>query len=230
MEKVRGKKITSYCIFVILILLIAAVIIPISGNGNSDYGNSGIRITHRENVRETEENSGNQNTVSFTECGIFGIKKLINEYYDAYASGDDREILKYIDTFGDMSQEERDFAKENIEQYMDIRCYYMKGYIEGSYLVVSYGYAKYRGIDTTVPVIGTFFVRANSGGNYYICNSIVSNESSAYNEIMFGGRQIQELREMAQYELDTACEVDMKLQQFVEEHKEYFIYLDGNKN
>lgn len=230
MEKIRGKKITSYGIFVVLILLIAAVLIPFGQNANVDDGNSGIRITHHNSNRETIEKEEQTNTVSFRECGIFGIKKLIYDYYDAYASGDDMEILKYIDTFGDMSQEEWDFARDNVERYMDIRCYSMEGYIEDSYLVVSYGYAKYRGIDTTVPVIGTFFVRANSGGNYYICNSVVSNESSAYNEIMFGGRQIQELREVAQYELDTACEVDGKLREFVEEHKEYFIYLDGNEN
>lgn len=226
MEKVRGKRITSYCIFVILVLLVLFVCIPSEWIWRTDEGNGGIRIKHGNTGRLPENDMENQSGVSFNECRIFGIKKLIDEYYDAYASDDDMEILKYIDTFGDMSQEDRNFAKENVEQYMNIRCYCMEGYIEDSYLVVSYGYAKYYGINTTAPVIGTFFVRMNSSGNYYICNSVVSNESSAYNEIMFGGKQVQELREMAQYELDAACEVDAGLREFAERNKDYFTYVE----
>lgn len=225
MERVRGRKITSYSIFVLLILLILMVTIPTGWLEKEDEMSGGIRLAYHKKEEPQVEETENQNKVSFAENKIFGIRKLIHDYYEAYLAEDEEELFKYIDTMGDMSQEEWDFARENVEQYMDIRCYAMEGYIEDSYLVVTYGYAKYYDINTTVPVIGTFFVRMNSSGNYYVCNSVVSNESSAYNEIMFGGRQIQELREMAQYELDTACEVDEQLRQFVEENKEQFVYL-----
>lgn len=225
MEKVRGKKSTSYSIFTLLVILLFVVIIPTDWFLEEDDVSESIRIAHHTKEETTVGENNEQSAVYFSECKIFGIKKLIHDYYEAYLSQDTEELFKYIDTMGDMSEEEWDFARLNIEQYMDIRCYYMEGYIEDSYLVVTYGYAKYYDINTTVPVIGTFFVRKNSSGNYYVCNSVVSNESSAYNEVMFDGRQVQELREMAQYELDTACEVDEVLRQFVEANKEYFVYL-----
>lgn len=223
MEKIRGKRITSYCIFVFMILLIVVVLIPQNAFLSNQKAKDTIRLMQRrpkQEEKQKEETGSN----SFAECRIFGIKKLINDYYDAYIMPDDKMILKYMDTFGDMDQGVRKFSQENVEQYMDISCYSMEGSVEGSYLVISYGYAKYYGINTTVPVVGTFFIRTNSSGSYYICNSVVSNESSAYNEIMFEGKQVQEMKEVAQYELDTACEVDLILKQFVENNPEYFKY------
>ena len=89
---------------------------------------------------------------------------------------------------------------------------------------MTYAYAKHYGIDTTIPTVGHFFVRMNANGTYYICNSIISDESSSYNELMFESRQVMELYEMAQYELDTACEVDDNLKDYVETYREFFDY------
>lgn len=182
-----------------------------------------VRLRQEREVYK-DEPVGNPQKSTFVECDVFGIKKLIRDYYDAYLGDNNDEILKYIDTFGDLDDEKRAFAKENVEQYMNIRCYYMEGSIKGSYLVVSYGYAKYHGINTTVPVVDTFFVRLNSSGNYYISNSVVSDESEAYNEIMFEGKQVLEIKDMAEYELNTACEVDGGLREFVQANSDYFIY------
>lgn len=123
-----------------------------------------------------------------------------------------------------MDEKLRNFRRTYMEQMMSVRCYYAEGYVEDSYLVISYGYAKYHNYETTVPVIGKFYVRMNSSGSYYICNSVVSNERSSYNEIMFASRQAQEIYEMAQYELDTACEVDRALNDFVKTYGDFFVY------
>lgn len=224
MDRVRGKRVTSYFVFAILLFVMALAIYPFSFTDDRYEENRSVRLNHKEvETTETVDNDRDMNN-SFTECSVFGIKNLIKEYYRAYPSEDRNEILRYIDTFGNMDEESREFAIANVEQYMDISCLYMNGPIDNSYLVVCYGYAKFYEMDTTVPVIGKFFVRMNASGNYYICNSDVSNEISAYNEIMFSNRQMQELVEMAGYELDTACEVDEKLRSFVADNEKYFKY------
>lgn len=228
MEKIRGKRLTSYTISILMALLLVAALIPNHMLYGEDKDSTEVRIKQHSPELEGEldaEQNAEANTVnSFQECSIFGIKKLIRDYYDAYLLEDDTELMKYIDTVGDLDEEQRNFQRINMEQMMGIRCYYTEGYVEGSYLVISYGYAKYYNINATVPVVGKFLVRRNSSGNYYICNSVVSNESSAYSEIMFESSQAQELYEMAQYELDTACEVDQKLNDFVTAYKEFFVY------
>lgn len=228
MEKIRGKRFTSYTIFILLVLLIAAALVPNGLFYREPVDAKEVRMKQHTDKTEQEpdaEGGTENNTVnSFQECSIFGIKKLIRDYYDAYLLEDDTELMKYIDTIGDLDEDLRRFRQTHMEQMMGIRCYIAEGYVEGSYLVISYGYAKYYNINTTVPVVGKFLVRTNSSGNYYICNSIVSNESSAYSEIMFESRQAQELYEMAQYELDTAREVDQGLNNFVTAYQEFFVY------
>lgn len=228
MDKIRGKRLTSYTISILMALLIVASLIPNSMRYGEDKDFREVRIKYHssefEGESDAEQNTESNTVNSFQECSVFGIKKLIRDYYDAYLLEDDTELMKYIDTVGDLDESLRDFQRINMEQMMGIRCYYAEGYVEGSYLVISYGYAKYYNINATVPVVGKFLVRMNSSGNYYICNSIVSNESSSYSDIMFESSQAQELYEMAQYELDTACEVDQKLSDFVTAYKEFFVY------
>ncbi len=228
MEKIRGKRLTSYTITVFMALLIAAALLPNDIFYGQNIQQKEVRtkqhVAEPKKEPDTQENVEENKANSFQECNIFGIKKLIRNYYDAYLSDNDTELMKYIDTIGDLDEELRSFRQMNMEQIMGIRCYIAEGYVEGSYLVISYGYAKYYNINTSVPVIGRFLVRMNSSGNYYICNSVVSNESSAYSEIMFNSGQAQELYEMAQYELDTACEVDHKLNDFVTLYQEFFSY------
>lgn len=223
MDKVRGKRLTSYSITVFVVLLIAAALFP----NNMLYGRNGdqkdVRI--KQHVKEPKkEQEVREDANSFRQCNVMGINNLIRNYYDAYLADDDTELMKYIDTVGDLDENLRSFRQINLEQIMGIRCYYAEGYVENSYLVISYGYAKYYNYETTVPIIGKFYVRMNSSGSYYICNSVVSNERSAYNEIMFDSRQAQELYEMAQYELDTACEVDHALNDFVSVYDRFFEY------
>lgn len=223
MGRVYGKRITSYIVFVILAVLVLVCLRPGELFVKNTKSKESIRLRQEQNIY-VEETENNIQSSTFVECDVFGIKKLIRDYYDAYLDEDDDEILKYIDTYGDLDVSKRVFARKNVEQYMDIRCYYMEGSIKGAYLVVSYGYAKYYGINTTVPIVDTFFVRMNSSGNYYISNSVVSDESKAYNEIMFEGKQVLEMKSMAEYELNTACEVDALLWEFVQANMDYFIY------
>lgn len=228
MEKIRGKRLTSYSIAVLMVLLFGAALVP----NNMLYGEDEVfkevrikqHIAGNEEETDQGQSTGANTANSFQECSILGIRKLIRDYYDAYLLEDDTELMKYIDTVGDLDENLRNFQRINVDQIMGIRCYYAEGYVEGSYLVISYGYVKYYNINTTVPVVGKFLVRMNSSGNYYICNSIISNESSAYNDIMFESRQAQELYDMAQYELDTACEVDQALSDFVTAYQEFFVY------
>lgn len=223
MERVRGKKITSYSIMIFVVLLIVAALFPNNLLYGRNVDQKNMRIKHP--IQEPpKEQKAHENVNSFRECNIIGINKLIRNYYDAYLLEDDTELMKYIDTVGDLDEELRTFCRLHMEQMMNIRCYYAEGYVEDSYLVISYGYAKYHDYETTVPVIGKFYVRMNSSGSYYICNSVVSNERSSYNEILFASRQALEIYEMAQYELDTACEVDRGLNDFVKTNEEFFVY------
>ena len=223
MERIRGKKITSYCITIFMILLIAAALFPNHLLYGQDAEQKNVRIK-RHTKEPQEEQNVQENANSFRECSVIGINKLIRNYYEAYLMQDDTELMKYIDTVGDMNETLRNFQRNFMEQIMGIRCYYAEGYVEDSYIVISYGYAKYYNYETTVPVIGKFYVRMNSGGSYYICNSVVSNERSSYNEIMFQSRQAQEIYEMAQYQLETACEVDRALNDFVTLYHDFFVY------
>lgn len=223
MEKVRGKKITSYSILVILLVLIALAIDPYELMLALPEHNP-VRLNHEEIVMQESVGDEPVSSMTFSECNVFGINKVINDYYDAYIMEGDDEILKVMDTFGDMDIEKRSFAQQNVEQYMNIRCYYTEASIDGAYLVVSYGYAKYYNINTTIPEIGMFFVRMNSSGNYYICNRDISNEVSAYNQMVFEMKTVTELKENAMYELESACEVDMKLREFVQNNIDYFGY------
>lgn len=224
MGRIHGKKITSYSVLLLMTVLLLVCLRPgelfveVPGSMNA------VRLKHEEVATYDEKVSDSVGQSSFTECKVFGIEKLIRDYYDAYLHEDDNELLKYIDTYGNLDMDMRAFARKNVEQYMDIRCYYMEGFVKDTYLVVSYGYAKYHGINTAVPVVGTFYVRANSGGNYYISNSAVSDDGQAYNELMFEDKQVQEIKNMAAYELDTACEVDGVLRVFVENNEKYFVY------
>ena len=223
MERIRGKKITSYSITIFMVLLIAAALFPNNLLYGRDEEEKNVRI--KQHIQEPpKEEKVQENANSFRECSVIGINKLIRNYYEAYLMEEDTELLKYIDTVGDMDEKLRNFRRTYMEQMMSIRCYYAEGYVEDSYLVISYGYAKYHNYETTVPVIGKFYVRMNSSGSYYICNSVVSNERSSYNEIMFASRQAQEIYEMAQYELDTACEVDRALNDFVKTYGDFFVY------
>lgn len=224
MERIRGKKITSYSIIIFMLLLLAAALFPNHLLYGQDTEQKNVRLRQNTQKPQQEQQNIRENVNSFRECSIFGINNLIRNYYDAYLMKDDTELMKYIDTVGDMDEALRDFHRSYIEQIMGIRCYYAEGYVEDSYIVISYGYAKYYNYETTVPVIGKFYVRMNSGGSYYICNSVVSSERSAYNEIMFESRQAQEIYEMAQYQLDTACEVDTALNEFVTFYQDFFVY------
>lgn len=223
MERIRGKKITSYSITIFMLLLFAAALFPNHLLYGQDAEQKNVRL--KQNTQEPrQEQVIQENANSFRECNVIGINKLIRNYYDAYLMKDDTELMKYIDTVGDMNEPLRDFHRAFIEQIMGIRCYYAEGYVEDSYIVISYGYAKYYNYETMVPVIGKFHVRMNSSGSYYICNSVVSSERSAYNEIMFESRQAQEIYEMAQYQLETACEVDTALNEFVTSFHDFFVY------
>lgn len=223
MERIRGKKITSYSITIFMLLLLAASLFPNHLLYGQDEEPKSMRL--KQIVQEVQpEQNIQENANSFRECSVIGINKLIRNYYDAYLMDDDTELMKYIDTVGDMNEAQRNFHRTFIEQIMGIRCYFAEGYVEDSYIVISYGYAKYYNYETTVPVIGKFYVRMNSGGSYYICNSVVSSERSAYNDILFQSRQAQEIYEMAQYQLDTACEVDTALNEFVTQYQDFFVY------
>lgn len=222
MDKKVRFKILSYIILLILCILVVSIFMPFYKPVDSNQPDTSIRLHREDNsyIEETSSSSGN----SFRECDKFGIRKLINDYYDAYSRGDEELILKYVDTFGSMDEDNLHFAGEYVEQYMDISCYIMEGYVKDSYLVVAYGYSKFYDIDTTIPVIGKFFVRANTSGDYYICNSEVSNECTTFNELMFEGKQVEELRSMAEYEIETAIEVDKKLSGFLMNNSKYFEY------
>ncbi|MGN0514679.1 MAG: hypothetical protein ACI4GD_10400 [Lachnospiraceae bacterium] len=222
MSEIKGKRAISYAILAFLSVLFCIALIP-AGSAFGIGETQSIRITRSEQNITVDNGAETSNALSFSECEIFGIRKLINNFYDAYL-GEDEQLMRYIDTLGAMDLDQRNFAKEHIEKYMDIRCYCMEGNMDGSYLVVTYAYAKHYGIDTTIPTVGHFFVRMNANGTYYICNSIISDESSSYNELMFESRQVMELYEMAQYELDTACEVDDNLKDYVETYREFFDY------
>lgn len=232
MKKVHGNKILSYVLSILSIILIVNVFIPQWNLWRGEKENSSVRLEGEEIV-EIVSPPQNDNLNSFTECHVFGINKLIKDYYEAYIEENDDEILKYTDTFGNMDISYRKFCQNNIERFIGFQCYYMNGLIDDSYLVLSYGYAKCVGISTPVPIIGKFYVRMNAGGNYYICNSEISSENSAYNQSMFESNQARELFEMAKYELDTACEVDNILRVFVQQYKEYFSYTEvdnGDEN
>ncbi|MGN0160677.1 MAG: hypothetical protein ACI4AQ_04750 [Lachnospiraceae bacterium] len=225
--KNRIEKLASYIILGVVIITLMIGIDPNWVTSTENEQETSLRLNQISS--ESEENVSDRGTKNmgntFKECKNTGIRYLIDDYYEAYLDPKDDRILKYIDTYGDFDETKRAFIRKNVEQYMGTRCYYMEGLIQDSYLVVSYSYVKYFEINTAVPYMEMFFVRKNSSGNYYICNSEISNEITVYNSIMFSNRQVQEMRECALYELNSACEVDSVLAEFVEKNKDYFDYM-----
>lgn len=200
------------------IVFFLAVFLTIFSFGVVKPGNSMqmVRLPENDEARDIRQGSGQQDMATgFVECREFDIKSLLRNYYDVLSDGERTELSKYVDDVSGFTDEFLQKNLDYVEKYMDIQCYYMEGMMPGTYLVVAYGYVKFYGIDTTVPVMDEFYVCSNAHGRYYICKEDVGEEVDAYNRFMFESSQVVEMHELQQHERENAMEYDPEIEELL---------------
>lgn len=155
--KKNVRYITAAGLFIVLVIVLAKC----SGNGMS------------ENVKE----KGTEAVVSETEMNKEYVKdaypeinELINNYYTAYANGDNDTVTTLADPVSDMEKSYISVFSQYVDAYENISCYTKPGLEENSYIVSVYLEIKFKDIETTAPGLETFYIRTREDGSYYIDN------------------------------------------------------------
>lgn len=195
--------------------IMSAVLILIPPKKNVTASSGGEDIVIRKTVQEETEFFNNKSTefVTYEPCHDADINKLIRNFYKALASGDENELQKYTDKT-EIYQELLGLNESYVSNYINLSCYYAEGFLDNTYVVMAYSYIKYKNISTTVPNLDLFYVCMNASGTYYISNQIVSEEVSAYIDMMKSNKDVEMMQGIRDEEYQEALESDEQLEEF----------------
>lgn len=210
----------------LIVLAVGVIIIAfLPVNKKTKYSSAEVVIRNTESeVLETATNATAANEASseaisvrtFVKNGYPNINVLVGRYYDALMSNDDTKLSKYTDSVENIDPLKRIINAQYIESYQNIDCYTMTGMVEGTYIVAVLYQVKYKNISTVTSYLDCFYVCTDMSGNIYITNKPVSDEISAYNQLMYESNTIRSLAQYVASEYDAALKSDDQLAEFVQ--------------
>ena len=216
-KKYNIFKYVSYMLILIAVVVIIIAFLPV--NSKTTYSTGEVVIRNAESdVIETalgETGSAIISVKTFSKNSYPIINQLVGRYYDALMSNDGTKLSKYTDSVENIDPLKRIINSQYIESYQGLDCYTMTGLIEGTYIVVVLYQVKYKNILTVTSYLDYFYVCTDLSGNVYITNKAVSDEISAYNQLMYENNTIKGLEQFVANEYDTALKNDEQLAEFV---------------
>ena len=100
------------------------------------------------------------------------INKLIENYLNAYMSGDTDEIELYAQPVSDTEKSYIEFYSDYVDHVENIVCYTKSGIQEGEYIVSVYEEIVFYGVKTRAPALDFYYVRTDEeDGSLYIDNA-----------------------------------------------------------
>lgn len=149
------------------------------------------------------------------EGGYPKINQLIKDYYSA-KNNRDIEAMKGLlsDPSEADTQEALQQKTEYIEDYLNIKAYVKKGYIEGTYIVYAYHEIKFTGINTPAPGLAKFYVTTDSNGDLKIFSGTMTSEEKTYYDERNSDEDVIALIEMTDAKSDEAIKSDEDLLNF----------------
>ena len=218
-KKYNIFKYVSYMLILVAVVVIIIAFLPVRSNTTSTYSPGGVILRNaNSDMIETSINETNSALISvktFSKNGYPIINQLVGKYYDALMANDDTKLSKYTDSVENIDPLKRIINSQYIESYQSLDCYTMTGIIEGTYIVVALYQVKYKNISTVTSYLDYFYVCTDLSDNVYITNKAVSDEVSAYNQLMYENNTIKGLEQLVANEYDTALKSDEQLAGFV---------------
>lgn len=156
------------------------------------------------------------------------VNSLIEQYYDAYASGDVSTLAGIATPITDKEQSYIALMSEYIEEYRDLTCYTKSGIEDGSYLVSVSMSEKFKDVETPAPGLEFFYVRTRDDGTLYIDNlysqfNRVNKENALDTSVQSliyqfeNGSDVIALQNEIQTKYEQALEEDADLKQLINE-------------
>lgn len=223
-EVFKKYNVLKYVSYMLIVVAVGVIILAFLPNKKAKYSSAEVVIRNTESeVLETATNATASNEASseaksvrtFVKNGYPNINVLVGRYYDALMSNDDKKLSKYTDSVENIDPLKRKINAEYIESYQNLDCYTMPGMVEGTYIVAALYQLKYKNISTVTPYFDCYYVCTDLSGNIYITNKPVSDEISAYNQLMYESNTIRELAQHVASEYDAALKNDEQLAEFV---------------
>lgn len=141
---------------------------------------------------------------------------LVEKYYTARQNKDYETLAGMCENFDDSAKaliESQDVA---VESYSNFMTYSKAGLTEDSYVVYVYVEIKLTGIETQAPSLHEKYILKDVEGNMMIAETDYSQEVLAYTQSMHTDADVQALIKDVDDALETACQQDEALRQFVE--------------
>ena len=163
----KSSKKLKYIIIIAIVAVLAVILIC--------YGLS-LKKTDKKSAKDevpvaTGSSVATGDAVEEESQGFYSntdITELITKYMTAYADGKVKEIKKIKTPF---KKKERQMIKtfsEYVDHYDNIKCYVKDGVYENTYMVSCSYDCYFKGFDTAVPGLQTFYIGVNEDGEYYI--------------------------------------------------------------
>jgi len=216
-KKYNIFKYVSYLLILVAVLVIIIAFLPVNSKKTFSSGEVVIRNAQSD-VIETAPGGMSSAFISvktFSKNGYPMINQLVGRYYDSLMTNDNTKLNKYTDSVENIDPLKRIINSEYIESYQSLDCYTMTGMIEGTYIVVALYQVKYKDISTVTSYLDYFYVCTDISGNIFITNKAVSDEISAYNQLMYENNTIKSIEQLVANEYDTALKNDEQLAAFV---------------
>ena len=216
-KKYNIFKYVSYMLILIAVVVIIIAFLPVNSKTTYSTGEVVIRNAESDDIETAlgETGSATISVKTFSKNNYPIINQLVGRYYDALMSNDGTKLSKYTDSVENIDPLKRIINSQYIESYQGLDCYTMTGLIEGTYIVVVLYQVKYKNILTVTSYLDYFYVCTDLSGNVYITNKAVSDEISAYNQLMYENNTIKGLEQFVANEYDTALKNDEQLAEFV---------------
>ena len=215
-KKYNIFKYVSYMLILVAVLVIIIAFLPAN---NKKYSTGEVVFRNAQSdVIETAPGEMSSTLISveaFSKNDYPMINQLVERYYASLMTNDDIKLSKYTDSVENIDPLKRIINSQYIESYQSVDCYTMTGMIEGTYIVVVLYQVKYKGISTLTSYLDYFYVCTDLSGNIFITNKAVSDEITAYNQLMYENNTIKGLEQLVANEYDTALKNDEQLAAFV---------------
>lgn len=196
-------------------VIAAAVAIGIFVGKGARPASSGVA---QETVSQTPE-TGETLAVPLEEDAYPQVNALMEEYYQAAASGDMDKIRSLVRTYDQETLINLEKLSAYIDEYRSLKCYTKAGYAENSYVVYVYYETKFSDLDEPVPGISPYLVYADGESGFYIYEGEVDESTNLYLEEVSAQDDVVDLMNRVQVAFNEAVVADENLNNFLAQMK-----------
>lgn len=145
------------------------------------------------------------------------IDALIDTYYKAKVSCD-MDTLKSISTDPEAVIDKESIQKliDGIDEYLNMKCYVKRTYLEDFYLVWVYYDIQFIGLETYAPSLSKFYVKRDTDGSYKVFDGVLDKELKTYIDARNEDQDVLELKKYTDDLASKAKEKDEYLSAFWE--------------